>query len=139
MRLGMKFRKILQREIARGADFELPEGGLKRKLMRLLIRVERLESPWIKSDIEVDIDLYKRAILKLHTNPAWYFIGDDFLNTEFSNHARSYIMNGIDFPYSGDIKIEASEFGKTFGLDEVCHFRDALVWWWSGGHGRWYI
>jgi len=105
------------------------KGGLEAQIDAIINQGGKLESPWIKSDIEVDIDLYKRAIFKIAYESAWYFIGDDFLNTEFSNHARSYIMNGIDFPYSGDIKIEASEFGKTFGLDEVCHF----VMHWCGG------
>lgn len=123
-----EIKKILEREIARGANLENPDMGIDQYVDEIISRGGRLDSPSIRSNIKIDIDAYKRAIFKIVYESAWYFIGDDFLDTEFAERAKKYIMDGVDFPYVGDIRIDESEFGKTFGIDSSSHF----VMYWRG-------
>lgn len=87
---------------------KLPEKSSK-EILDNAKRVQ-VDDPWIAVDTEIDMRMYKRAVLKIVYELTWRWLGDEFLHDPIADMIRrSIIENSFEYPVRGNIRIIGDE------------------------------
>jgi hypothetical protein len=92
---------ILRRERARAGLRELNEEELARDVEGILANSRgKIEHPHVKHKIAVDISEYRRGVLKIVYELAWYWLGELFLKDPMAVRLRTAILQSESLPQS---------------------------------------